>query len=712
MNATKVPPKRTEDKGSGSDEEDVDPRFRFDGTPAATEPVEHGPKLPARNKLSSGQMASNYGVGYSMLKKMGFQGGGLGAKEDGIANPIEVIKRKGRQGLQDEGEMLDQDLYGRDAVGSRVSVEELLAPKGKKGKEAAQRPGESWKREEREKRPRTVYKTAAEVASEPSHMRIVDMRGPEVRVVSSFSELAASIGGDTVKSLKELRHNARLLVARYEDRIRAAAESKRHCEDVLLSVAKERERLEAAGSLESRDVFYCRQLAREVEGLRERQDEGSVSLKELASAFDDLLREHPKEFKAMRLLDVALALALPTARRELVGWKPLEKPERGLELVASWRELLEGQDPQSFGALCEQALLPSLRAALCEWPVQDCEPCLQLLERCRKRLPPATVEAIMVQVLLPRLRAEVDAWDPRVDRVPVHLWIHPWLPVLGSRLDCLWAPLRFKLSKCLERWEPGDRSALEVLKPWKLVLDPSNWEPLIEKVLSRLKRAIAEMEVRPDGQDVEPMKDLFAWAGVAPASGIARVMEVAFFPPWLAALNTWLRSSGCDYGEVLQWYQGWKSMLPEELREEPSVQRHFGHGLQVMRHFMAQGGAAATTAPPEAPPSSAPDSDRRPAGQPPRAAPAVGVAPEDVSLSLADYLADVAAEQGLVFRPKAEVRHQGKQVYQLGAINVYLSRNLVHAAPKGGQEGEWSVVSVDEAMKLARGPTGNGNARR
>ena len=40
-------------------------------------------------------------------------------------------------------------------------------------------------------------------------MRIVDMRGPEVRVAGSFAELAASLSGDSVRSLKEFRHNTR-----------------------------------------------------------------------------------------------------------------------------------------------------------------------------------------------------------------------------------------------------------------------------------------------------------------------------------------------------------------------------------------------------------------------------------------------------------------------------------------------------------------------
>mmetsp|Transcript_105852 Transcript_105852/g.167097 ORF Transcript_105852/g.167097 Transcript_105852/m.167097 type:complete len:162 (+) Transcript_105852:28-513(+) len=159
-----------------------------------------------------------------MLKKMGFTGGGLGRKNDGIANPIMVQVRKGKQGIQNDGEKVDQDLYGTEHIADRRSVEELLTPKpAKRGQPKA---SEGWKKDAAEKKPRTVYKTAAEVAGEKGSMRIVDMRGPDVKIASSFSELA-SVSGDSVKHLKELRHNTRLLVAKFEDQIRTISEKKK-----------------------------------------------------------------------------------------------------------------------------------------------------------------------------------------------------------------------------------------------------------------------------------------------------------------------------------------------------------------------------------------------------------------------------------------------------------------------------------------------------
>ncbi|CAK0844100.1 unnamed protein product, partial [Prorocentrum cordatum] len=257
---THVPRAQPEQEDGAASEDEVDPRFRFPGAPEPKEPVEQGPVPQARNKLSFGQMAASYGKGFAMLKKMGFEGGGLGRHNDGIANPIEVTRRKAGMGLQDDGEMVGQDLYGRDQMGSKRSVEELLA--SKPVKDAGPKPSEGWKKGSKVARPKTIYKTAAEVAQEAKEqqgtMRIVDMRGPEVRVATSFAELADGLGSDNVRSLKELRYNARVLLANCEDKIRKLAERKRHAQELLLAAQRDAKDLEAADGLQG-DAGSCRE---------------------------------------------------------------------------------------------------------------------------------------------------------------------------------------------------------------------------------------------------------------------------------------------------------------------------------------------------------------------------------------------------------------------------------------------------------------------
>ena len=579
--------------GKVASDDEVDSRFVLDANAPNAQgikPAVEGPKLPARNKLSFNQMANNYGKGFAMLQKMGFTGGGLGKHNDGIANPIEVQKRQAKMGLQEEGEKVGQDLYGNEGSEGRRSLEELLFPSQQKDQKAKRESvSEGWKRDGKPKKQRTVYKSADEVANEPS-MRIVDMRGPEVKVASSFAELAASLSGDSVRSLKELRHNARLLVSRYEEKVRAGIERKRHCENVLLSVAKEKDRVEAAEKINESELAGCKQMVAEIEALREQQDQGSLNLRDLADAFNRLKRAKPKEFHVLEAVDVAFALALPTARREFATWQPLKQSLSDrldrLKAIAMWQDMAE-KTQDCFAALVEASLLPCLRKALVVWSPREPELCIRLMESCRTVLQPAYADSLIAEVVLPRLRSEIEVWDPRLDPVSPHLWLHPWLPLLGSQMTMLWAPIRFKISSCLERWDCLDTSAHDFLQPWQNVFDPSNWDPLIEKVLSKIEKSIAETPVEPGGQDLQPLRSLFAWMDLAPAVNISRVLESAFFPQWHAVLRRWLRDTKCEFSEVLQWYQGWKALFPKELRNQERIQKHFASGLEARCGKMA-----------------------------------------------------------------------------------------------------------------------------
>lgn len=63
----------------------------------------------------------------------------------------------------------------------------------------------------------------------------------------------------------------------------------------------------------------------------------------------------------------------------------------------------------------------------------------------------------------------MEEWEPRQERVPLHAWLHPWLPVLGPQLQQLYAGIRHKLAAALTAWHPSDRSALALLSPWHRV---------------------------------------------------------------------------------------------------------------------------------------------------------------------------------------------------------------------------------------------------
>lgn len=65
------------------------------------------------------------------------------------------------------------------------------------------------------------------------------------------------------------------------------------------------------------------------------------------------------------------------------------------------------------------------------WNVRNCNPLIDVLEEWMPVLPPWIMDNVIDQLVLPRLTAEVTIWNPLTDTTPIHVWIHPWIPLLG-----------------------------------------------------------------------------------------------------------------------------------------------------------------------------------------------------------------------------------------------------------------------------------------
>lgn len=111
-------------------------------------------------------------------------------------------------------------------------------------------------------------------------------------------------------------------------------------------------------------------------------------------------------------------------------------------------------------------------------------------------------ESAVDQLLVPRLRQEVEAWQPRQDPVPIHQWLHPWLPIVGeNKLDVLYPTIRHKLAVALEPWNATDSSALSILRPWSKVFDATGWHQLMSRcIVPKLSIALRSFVVNPANQ--------------------------------------------------------------------------------------------------------------------------------------------------------------------------------------------------------------------
>ena len=74
---------------------------------------------------------------------------------------------------------------------------------------------------------------------------------------------------------------------------------------------------------------------------------------------------------------------------------------------------------------------------------------LHFLETWEKLLPTSVLHNILDHIVIPKLTTTVDSWDPHRGTMPIHAWLHPWLPLLGQCMDPLYPTSFYNLGNVL-----------------------------------------------------------------------------------------------------------------------------------------------------------------------------------------------------------------------------------------------------------------------
>jgi len=203
------------------------------------------------------------------------------------------------------------------------------------------------------------------------------------------------------------------------------------------------------------------------------------------------------------------------------------------------------------------------------------------------------MQHVLEQLVLVRLQAEVELWNPLTDTTPIHTWLHPWLPPLGDRLDCVFPTIRNKLAAALSSWHPTDRSAKLILMPWQDVFSRGSMCAFLTKnIVPKLEQALANLPINPHNQDLTLWRAVMDWSDLLPPPQLAQILSQTFFPRWLQVLAGWLNSTP-NYEEVVGWYSGWKSSLPPSVLPLPGVADQLSQALHMMNRSVSGGGPLA-----------------------------------------------------------------------------------------------------------------------
>ncbi|GES77671.1 TFP11-domain-containing protein [Rhizophagus clarus] len=667
------------------------------------------------------------GIGLKLMQKMGYKvGEGLGSDGRGIVNPIEAQLRPARMGLAYHG--FKEKTKVQEDEERQGPVDDISIKPVKKEKSNA------WKKSAKAKKSRVAYKTADEIINEigsvPSvqPIKIIDMTGPQAREISSTSQISSQAIPDTSSRLPELRHNLRLIVDMSKADLEHFTREHRVQTERTKTLKKEMARVTAQVNDETKKIKRLGEIMSIIKDCSRRLtvslSSDSPSLELFSDAFEKLQNEYSNEFTLYNLDTAVIAIITPIVKQNMISWEPLKDPNFKLLLeFQKWKELFKTNPPITnapsdrfnydptykrfseitmtpYESMMYSVWLPKIRSAINNmWNVRDYDPAIKLLENWKPPLLPMFIyDNIIDQLIMPKLTREVDSWNPNTDTQMIHQWLHPWLPLLRERMEPLYLTIRQKFRSSLQRWDPIDTSAFDIIEPWNNVFKLEDMQSLIVKaVLPKLTEAMKmRLQINPKNQELNVFNCIMIWRDLFTPKVFNQLFEDTFFIKWLDALYIWLTHNP-NYDEIRQWYLFWKSLFPKEMLDSPIIEEQFTKALCMIEESISLGSEASTRLSHPSQKSTIPGPEQfsfppeEPAGY-----------TDIADITFFEIVEEFAQDQNFLFLPTNKSHVSGKPLYRMGGtpegaggLLMYLSDDVMYV--KEGQN--WTPMGFEEVLE-------------
>lgn len=701
------------------------------------------------------------GFGLKMLSKMGFKGR-LGKDESGVSSTIEVVQRPALMGIG----------YGNFTEASALKHNRKLARelKGETVEEEAER-----KREEAEGlaeddtlwRKRKVpvgakkYKRAADVSHEVQAKKktrndvILDMRGPDVRVLSNVSD-AYDVDPQKLEAAKpkigeELIYNVRMVVNLSQGKICDLTSKIDTNTENVASLKKEARIISAQVSMEAVRLRHIEDMMSNMKKLEKVAEDAlqNQNVEGILTLLSDIRGSFPQEFEAYKLHQLVPSLCIPPLKAlltasslsdndtrsstvqqyRLIQVFLLEVPhdsKSGLNTGGVFhyiREKVNSAGDDIYNCILEATLWPAVSQFVTyQWQVKESpEECIDFFALFRPHLSSEFANAFLRQLVLPRLKKECQRWDPQTDMSLIHDWLLPWMPFLGDAMESLYPDIRLTLASALNQWHPSDLSVLAVLSPWKDVWGEHEYAKFTHRhVIRKLIRCLhRDFEINPQKQSLEALTWVLAWRDHLPERQFIALFEGEFFPKWLQVLRKWVADSP-NLMELEQWYRGWKRFFEkQQMANHHQLLIHF-HGalvlLETASERFPQDGEQRIPIPVlnKTAPSSYQEALVKAKNEDPAAEDGDGSSNDDSSrlgsasstkfeqkkkkkpshaVGLKDVIESLAISNNIMFMPKGF--HDGQQVYMFGSHHILIEQGVVFAEKT---KGSFEPVDIEQLL--------------
>ena len=654
------------------------------------------------------------GIGSKLLQKWGWKGKeGLGKAGEGIVEPIEVKLRPKNMGIafndfeEKTVQMLEEDVRKEDQIeeedgdeGEQMMIEEdEIETFGDWKKNSKQKAKKRQKYQGIKKNFEMPTKTESSLS-----YSVIDMTGrggekklEDIKSVFNRSDLHRSIPENKSERIKELRFNVRKIVEisekdllKFEGENKNIQKKKEMIKKKMVDSKKNQQESE-------KEVKEGEEILKELENCRNYSagDNLNLDLQFLFDSFKKIEKNFNNSYHSFHLNEMCYKVVFPLFA-SLFSSFPFD--EMCFQAVEEAKKFFGEENPLYQKLIINSLFLSVRKWGQEEWDFRDAEEAILFLEKWEKYLSENLLQLILLQVFLPRIKHEINVWNPTEDNVPIHLWIHPWLPYLSSHLDSCYSTICSKMAAVLIKWNALDESAHLLLKPWKSLFDSSCIKILEQKIIPKLESHLRLFQIRMGFEYLEAeisyLHHFLIWTDFCNLTSLVLILEKHFFPKFYSNIYNWMLKGGKEsYKDVVNYYKKWKSAF-SNLISIKEIEALFDHSLEIM-NAIAAGRSNFSPFRYSSVVEKGSSIQSNLNSKAPLSVPSRPVFDSE-TISLKSALENLALENNAVFIPLPSKRYNGREVYSFNGKNIYLDNDLIYLNNKGS----WSPLpTISDLLK-------------